>query len=218
MKNSVIIPLLVIITLISSCSADDKIIGSGNLITESRDVDIFTKVSSEGVFEVKITQGDSQAVEIKADDNIMNLVKTKVINNELQLYLDENFNYSGITIQAEISATALNGVMNSGVGNMEVSNLTQSESFSIGNFGTGNITIDGTGLNLNVVNQGTGDISAFAFIAEACSIDIEGSGNVETNCSDNLDVTIVGSGNVYYKGNPSINTSITGSGNVIDSN
>ena len=171
-----------------------------------------------GVFEVTITQGSTQSVEISADDNIMNRVKAKVINNELQLYLDEGFNYSGITIEAHIIATDMNGITNSGVGNMKVSNLDESETFSIENFGTGNISIDGKATDLKVVNEGSGDILAFDLQVENASIEIEGSGSVETHCSDNLNVTVVGSGNVFYKGNPSINTSITGSGNVIDSN
>lgn len=218
MKQLILISLLALIIFSSSCTSDDTIIGSGNLITETRDVDVFSKVSSEGVFEVTITQGSSQSVEILADDNIMNRVKTKVVNNELHLYLEEDSNYSGITIEATISTTVLKGILNSGVGNMQVSNLDESEAFSIENFGTGNIIIDGTATDLRVVNEGTGDISAFDLFVENCSIEIEGSGSVETNCSDNLDVTIVGSGSVFYKGNPSINTSITGSGSVIDSN
>ena len=216
MKYSVAI--LMLITLFLSCTSDDEINGSGNLITESRDVDVFSKVSSEGVFDVTITQGGPQSVEITADDNIMNKVKTRVISDELQLYLDDDYNYSGITIQAQISAEALNGIMNSGVGNMVISNVNENADFSIDNFGTGNITIEGSAASLSVLNEGTGNISAFDFFVENCSIDIEGSGSVEINCSDNLDISIEGSGNVYYKGNPSINTSISGSGSVIDAN
>ncbi|MGA9269380.1 MAG: head GIN domain-containing protein [Lutimonas sp.] len=216
MKQS--IAILILITLFMSCTSDDEINGSGNLITESRDVDAFSKVSSEGVFEVVITQGSPQSVEITADDNIMNKVKTRVISDELQLYLDDDYNYSGITLQAKISAEALNGIMNSGVGDMEISNVNENGAFSIDNFGTGNITIEGSAASLNVVSEGTGNILAFDFFVEDCSIDILGTGFVQTNCSDNLDITIEGSGDVYYKGNPTINTSITGSGSVIDAN
>jgi len=218
MKHSVAIHILILFTLFLSCTTDDDINGSGNLITESREVDVFSKVSSEGVFDVVITQGSPQSVEITADDNIMNRVRTKVINDELQLYLDDDYNYSGITIQAKISAEDLNGIMNSGVGNMDISNVNENEAFSIDNFGTGNITIEGSAASLNVLNEGTGNISAFDFFVENCSIDIEGSGFVQISCSDNLDINIEGSGNVYYKGNPSINTNISGTGSVIDSN
>lgn len=218
MKYRFIAPILFMFALITSCSDEERISGSGNLITESRDVDSFTKVRSEGVFDVTITQDNSKSVEITADDNIINQVKTKVINNELQLYLDDDFNYSGITIRANITTTSLNALTNSGVGNMSVHDVDENGAFSIDNFGTGDISINGSAANLSITDEGTGDILAFNFFIENCSIDIEGSGSVFIHCSDNLDINIEGSGNVHYKGSPAINTSISGSGSVINAN
>lgn len=218
MKYLFTFPVLLILVLFSSCSDEEAISGSGQLITESRDVDFFTKVRSEGIFEVTITQGSSKSVEVTADDNIMNQVRTRVINNELQLYLDDNYNYSGITIRANITTTSLNALVNSGAGNMLVHDVDESGPFSIYNSGTGNISIDGSAANLSITDEGTGDIQAFDFFVENCSIDIEGTGSVYIHCSDNLDINIEGSGNVHYKGSPAINTDITGSGRVIDAN
>lgn len=218
MKYLFIFPGLLILALFTSCSDEETISGSGQLITESRDVDFFTKVRSEGIFEVTITQGSSKLLEVTADDNIMNQVRTRVINNELQLYLDDDYNYSGITIRANITTTSLNALVNSGVGHMQVHDVDESGSFSIYNSGTGDISIDGSAANLSITDEGTGDIRAFDFFVENCSIDIEGSGSVYIHCSDNLDINIEGSGNVHYKGSPAINTSIIGSGQVIDAN
>jgi hypothetical protein len=220
-KKQLALTLVAIIALnvITSCSDDDDtIFGSGNLATESRTVNSFSKISSEGVFEVTVTQGATQSIEITADDNIMNLVKTQVGSNELRLYLDEGYNYRNITVRANIVVTNLNGLKNFGAGNMDVTNIDNSGTFSIQNEGSGNIEIDGTSTNLNIRNQGSGDILGFDFLVNDCTIDIEGSGNVEISCSGNLDVDIKGSGNVYYKGTPSINTSISGSGSVINAN
>ena len=82
---------LVIFMLFISCDTDETINGSGNLITETRGATPFTKVSSEGVFEVTINQGATQSVEITADDNVIGRVKTRVVNDELQLYLDDDY-------------------------------------------------------------------------------------------------------------------------------
>lgn len=218
MKHLSFFPILLIFAFITSCSDEETISGSGNLFTESRDVDFFEKVRSEGVFDVSITQGNSKSVEITADDNIINQVRTRVINNELQLYLDDNFNYNGITVKANITTTSLNALINSGVGNMFVYDVDQSGAFSIYNSGTGDISIGGSAANLSITDEGSGDIMAFDFYVENCSIDIEGSGSVYIHCSDNLDVNIEGSGHVHYKGSPAVNTSITGSGSVIDAN
>lgn len=214
MKNLVL--LFVLLTFLSSCSKD-AILGSGDLITQSRDVEPFTKVSSKGVFEVTILHGESQSVEITADNNIMNHVRTRVSNKELLLYLDDDKNYRDITIYANITVTQLNGIRNSGAGNMNIIDL-ETDNFSIDNSGSADITIDGTATSLNVDNEGSGDIFGFDFLVDNCSVDIVGSGFLEIYCSDKLDVTIDGSGDVYYMGNPVIQSNIKGSGAVINSN
>ena len=218
MKNLVILPVVLLLTLISSCSRD-TIYGSGDMVSEFRDVDYFTKLSSEGVFDVNITQGTSQSIEIIANDNIIHKVKTRVVNNELKLYLDsDNDTYRDIILQANIVVTRLNGLKNSGTGNIYAYNIEEEGSFSIGNSGTADITAEGSASSLNAKNEGSGEIFGFDFFVEDCSIDIEGSGSVEISCSENLDVDIEGSGNVYYKGNPTIDTTISGSGSVLNEN
>jgi len=81
----IIISISILLFSVSACTKD-TIVGSGTPISEFRNVTDFTKVSSEGVFEVAITQGDVQSVEIIADDNIIHRVKTEVVDNELRLY------------------------------------------------------------------------------------------------------------------------------------
>jgi len=218
MKNLVILPILALLTFISSCSKEEVIIGSGNLTTETRATSHFSKVNSEGVFEVTITQGPSQTLEITADNNILNQVKTRVVNDELHLYLDDNYNYRDLTIQVDIIATNLNSLVNSGVGNIYANEVNDNGTFTIDNSGTGDILIGGSAPNLNIINEGSGDILAFDFYVEHCSVEIEGSGSVETSCSETLTVDIAGSGDVYYKGIPSIDTTISGSGNIVNSN
>ncbi|WP_223033361.1 head GIN domain-containing protein [Hanstruepera marina] len=219
MKSLLMLPILILLVCTTSCSNDDDtLFGSGNLTTETRAVDTFTKIDSEGVFEVTVSQGTTQSVEITADDNIIGQVRTSTSNNELRLRLNENYDYRNITVRVNITVNNLNGLTNSGVGDMYIHNIDNNGAFSIDNEGTGNIEIDGVSTGLTIRNQGSGDISGFDFLVNDCTIDIEGSGDVKINCSDNLDVDIEGSGNVYFKGTPTINTNITGSGSVINAN
>jgi len=216
MKKSSIITTILVLLLIFSCSSE-TIDGSGILESEYRNVDYFTKVSSEGVFEVNITQGLEQSIKITADNNVMTHIKTRVVDNELQLYLDNN-NYRDLTVQIDIVATNLNSLKNSGIGNIYVDNINEDGTFSIYNSGTGSISVEGTASSLKIVNEGAGYIFGFAFLVNDCDINIEGSGDIEIDCSDNLNVHIEGSGNVYYKGFPTINASITGSGEIVNDN
>ena len=203
--------------LILSCSKE-TLNGSGTLVSESRNVEYFNKVSSEGIFEVTITQGAQQSVEVTADNNIISHIRTRVVNNELRLYLDNDNNYSNLTVQIDLVVTSLNGLKNSGIGNIYATNIVEDGSFSIYNTGTGSINIEGASSSLDLVNEGSGYIFGFDFMVNDCAIEIGGSGDVEVNCSNSLDVLIEGSGNVYYKDFPTINVSITGSGEVINYN
>lgn len=205
------------IMFLASCTDDDKINGSGNLITETREVNEFTRVSSEGVFEVNITDDASQSVEATADDNVMQYVKTTVSSNQLSLYLKDG-NYGNITLSANIKVADLNGIINSGTGNIKAYNVDEEAEFNVVNSGTANITIQGESDGLEVMNEGTGNFKGFDFEVNSCQVENIGSGDIEVNCNEALDIKISGTGNVYYKGHPSINVNISGSGKVIDAN
>ena len=70
MKNIIILSALFLLSLFTSCT-DEPILGSGNVVSEFRSVPTFTKVRSTGNFEVNITQGTNESLEIIADDNVI---------------------------------------------------------------------------------------------------------------------------------------------------
>ena len=219
MSKAVLILFLSGLTILSSCTDDDnsRIFGSGNPTSELRDVASFTKVSSEGVFEVNIVQGETQSVEVTADDNVMRQVKTKVTNNELRLYLDGD-RFNDISVIANITVPQLNGLNNSGIGNINAQNINVAGNMDIVNSGTAKITISGRAESLTVFNEGSGSFRGFDFMVNDATANNSGSGSIELFCNENLDATISGSGIIYFKGNPKVNVSISGSGQVVNGN
>ena len=217
MKKTILKGALLCGVLMASACSNEVYIGSGELRSEARDVPSFNRVSSEGVFEVHIVQGTQQSVSITGDHNILHKVRTEVVNNELRLYLDRD-DYRNITLRADIVTPSLIGLRNSGVGDMYVHEINQAGTFRILNSGTGDIRLDGQAASLEVDNAGNGNINAFQLAVLDCSIDIEGAGDVEVRCDEQLDVEISGSGDVYYQGTPEIEVDISGSGRVINSN
>ncbi|MGB5461087.1 MAG: head GIN domain-containing protein [Eudoraea sp.] len=209
---------LIAITAITlaSCSKDDYT-GSGNTVSEFRDVNLFTKISSEGTFVVNITQGPTQSLEIIADDNIIGRVKTTVSDGQLKLYLEDG-NYKNTYLEANITVADLNGIKNEGTGDITVFELQNTGIMEIENIGTGNIAIAGYTDNLTIINEGSGTINCAEFMAANVDLRIEGSGDSEVYCTESLKVNIEGSGNVYYKGSPSMIIDISGSGQVIPMN
>ncbi|MBW8243603.1 DUF2807 domain-containing protein [Muricauda oceani] len=203
-------------TIVVSCSSDD-ITGSGTLTTESRELNAFTAVSVKGIANVNITQGDSQTVEITADSNVIDYLRTEVENGSLNIYLASGHNYENITVHVDVMVKGLNGVTNEGSGTLKILDVENLD-FHIKNIGTSDISFSGSSKTLSIENEGSGRISGYGFLTESCAVNIVGSGDVEVNCANELQVEINGSGNVFYKGNPTISTTIEGSGKVINSN
>lgn len=214
--NRIIISTSILLITLTSC-AEDTFEGSGLPISEIRNVANFSKVSSEGVFEVSIVQGDTQSVEIIADHNIMHRVKTEVVDNELRLYVDDH-NYKDITLKAIIVAEKVNGIKNTGIGNVDISNVDEDGIFEVYNSGTGNISIAGSAESLALFNEGDGMFKGFSFDVSNCNVNLIGSGDCEVSVKSKLNVNIEGAGHVYYKGAPVIEATILGSGELIDSN
>src|SRR5690606_11582693 len=143
----------------------DAVFGSGRADTEIRTVNNFAKVKSEGDFDVTIIQGLEQSVEVTADDNTMALAKTSVVNNDLPVYL-RNDGYHNVTHKDRITVPHLNGLTNSGTGNMDVSGVSENGAFKVVNSGTGDIRITGNANSLSIYNEGTGSFQGFDFIVK----------------------------------------------------
>lgn len=211
-----LIVLLIVLVSVFSCSKED-FYGSGDTLSEFRNVASFTRVFSEGTFKVNITKGEEQSVEITADDNIMQRVRTDVTNGQLRLYLTDG-NYNNVHLEAHITVLDLKEISNSGDGDVYIHNNNDAGVFKTINSGAANIYLEGSCDFLDIQNEGSGTILAYHMPAKECKINIQGSGDIEVICEATLNVKIKGSGNVYYKGTPSINTKISGSGKVIHEN
>ena len=214
MKKSVML-LLAVATLY--CCSEDRFFGSGDTISEIRNVEYFDKVSSEGTFEVIITKGNEQSVEIIADNNILHRVKTDVINGKLKLEL-ENGSYNNVQLEAHITILDVKEVENTGSGKMLLYDITNGEVLKVINSGSANIFLDGSCEDLIVDNEGSGSVFAFDMLSIDGKVNNRGSGDIEVTCGSSLNVDIEGSGNVYYHGNPTIQVSVQGSGSLINDN
>jgi hypothetical protein len=200
-----------------SCKKD-RVSGSGEIITETRNVANFYNVSVSGSSNIFITRGDNFEVKVKGYENIIPYLETKIQDGTLLIAFRANSNISNDNSEVFITMPSLNSVVTSGSGNIS----TTGEFLGSGNFkastsGSGSISIEsGSADNFQVNIYGSGSVKSFGFTAQQTVVNIEGSGNAEITVLQNLNATIKASGNVYYKGNPAtVNSKITGSGQVI---
>ena len=91
-KNLKVFGLLTIGLLFITACGLGTIQGSGDVITESRDVSGFDSVSLSGIGRVIITQGDDESLTIETDDNLMKYITSEVRDGTLELGDTDNAN------------------------------------------------------------------------------------------------------------------------------
>lgn len=206
-----------IVLLCLSCSQDDTLRGSGNIVSESRNLANFTQVYNPTSVNIIIMEGSPQQVKLSADDNVISSIKTIVENGTLKIDMPKS-TYVDVMITVSVTIPNLEGLKNTGSGNMTSAGFDGLTSMTIDNEGSGNVVFTSSGTSLTLKNSGSGSFQGFNFMVENCTVANSGSGNCEINCSDILRGTNSGSGSIFYKGTPTLDVSNTGSGEVVDSN
>jgi Putative auto-transporter adhesin, head GIN domain len=75
-------------------------------------------------------------------------------------------------------------------------------------------TLSGRADRLDIHVAGLGHVRADALVAKEGHVTLEGSGDVEVDATDTLEVTVSGMGRVGYRGKPVVTKSISGLGSV----
>jgi hypothetical protein len=208
-----ILALLISITTFSQ----DVIKGSGKIVTQERNLEAFTSVSSTSSFDVNIIQGASQKVTVSGYENLVDLVDLLVSDGKLRISFKKQRNQyiNNVNIKVNIVIPELNAITLSGSGDIDIENFKSSKSLKCSVAGSGNISFKNCSCqNATFAVNGSGNVDAFSLTTNDAAVTVNGSGNVDLNCAGNLDVSIAGSGNVNYSGDPKVTKSIAGSGNV----
>lgn len=214
LRSNQIVVIILVFSSFLGCSKH-QITGSNNIISEIRNLAPFHEVSSLGPYKVIINKGEKQKVEVFADDNIIEKVKTNVRNGKLTLRTVPR-SYRNTTIKVHITLVDLNKIENYSSGNMFIYNHTKN--FSAANYSSGDIYLEGTCNYLNIQNYSSGKFLAYNMQTKKCSVKNSSSGDIQVNCKSKLDVGIYSNGDVYYRGNPSTSISTFSSGKVYNDN
>jgi hypothetical protein len=193
--------------------------GDGNLTKETRAVAGFSSLSSHGPVNVKIEKGQSNQIEIEADENILPYIETKVENGKLIIQTKKNVNLKTTSkMVVHVSMTTIKSLQLSGSGNIETTgNFNGGERSQIMLSGSGNINFSsGAFKDVDFAISGSGNIVAKGGSADNVSVSVSGSGNIYVSdiAAKNVEVKISGSGNVKVLADKSLTAKISGSGNV----
>lgn len=233
MKKCIILFFAAITVIFSSC---EKVTGEGDIRTETRTLSGFSEIESRISGNVLYVQGNEHKIELTAQQNILNVIETPVINNKAIIKFRNDVRVrSHEQITVRITAPSISSVSASGSGNITVASPIVGNSLNFNLSGSGNMmlpvvtathleaTLSGSGnisfsggstVTARYKISGSGGIDAQGVVARSVNATTSGSGNIKLNASEYLDANVSGSGSVFYIGNPIINASVSGSGRV----
>jgi hypothetical protein len=215
------------------------VVGSGNIVQETRSVTGATGVDLRGVANLTIEQGAPEELILQTDDNLMALIVTVVQDGILVIRSDLNVNLQpSQRMEAHLTLNSIDSITLSGVGSIAVPDLMTSQleltlsglgDIEISNLdsqildvlisGVGGISIaagqvDDQTITLNTFNA-SGDYDAENLISSTVDVDISGSESATVRVSTTLKANITGSGSVFYHGSPVVTRTGTGTGGVV---
>jgi hypothetical protein len=214
-----------------SSASGPTIDGSGTLSTETRSVGDFSQVILAGWGSVVIKQTGEHDLSIRADENLLPYLETRVEGDQLWLSMADGvcLQPGDTTVTYFVAVDDLDLVQIIGAGQVQMDELTADEliirldgsgqiimtGLDIGKLetqfnGTGMIDLAGNA-DFQIVNlNGVGQYQAAGLQANSVSVKLNGTGNIAIWAISNLAVEMNGLGTVSYIGDPQINHAISG--------
>jgi len=214
-----LVVLIVLTGLISACSAPafqvDAVQGSGNVTSETRRLGEFSSIENTIAADVLVSFGDTQAVVVEAEDNLLPNIETVVKGRTLTIHTKPNTSIANTRpVRIFLTMQSLDAADLSSSGSIEIDNV-EAEKLKLDLSSSGSIRATGTVEVLTVTLNSSGTIDCEDLRAGSASVTNNSSGKVTVLVQDSLDVTLSGSGRVAYYGDPAeVKQSITGSGSV----
>jgi len=219
MNKKLLFGLAALMLAVLGCSTlsitPKTVTGSGNVISETRNLSGFDSIDLQGSGNVSVAIGLGESVVVESDDNIVPLIVTRVQNGRLIIATQDNTNLTThLGIHITVSMKSLKDLTLSGSGDIQVTGMAGGD-LSVGLPGSGTITVDGSSNSVDISLPGSGNIFCDKLQAKKAIVNLNGSGTINVYATESLDANLRGSGTIRYSGNPpQVNKSVTGSGNI----
>ena len=213
----------------------NRIEGSGNIKSLTRELGHFTGVAVNLPSQVELRIGNTESVTIETDDNLLPLIESVVEDGTLKLRTGKrNLNFKTRTLKIVVHARSIDRIALGGSGTIE-SDVLRGDKFKFDIGGSGSINLKGiegnavvvavggsgnlrsgpgTAGKVSVSIGGSGDVQLGQVKAQDANVSVAGSGEATLWVSGALSASIAGSGDVNYYGDPKVSKSVAGSGTL----
>ncbi len=174
--------------------------GSGTMKTDVRDLSGFSAIDVSGAFEVEIVAQKDFSVEVEADDNLLEFIKTEIKGDTLKIKSTKRLKSSG-PLKVRITVPNIESLDLSGASKVTLANLN-SDSLHLDSSGASKITIEGITKSFEIEMSGASKLDAENLKAENVSVDSSGASSAHVYVTNELKANLSGATNVTYSGSP----------------
>jgi hypothetical protein len=222
--------------LTSGCvvNIQDSITGNGKVVKQTRDLAGFTGVKVGSGIDVILTQGDNQLVEVEADENLQEWIRTEVSGSVLHVYTDKVIRMAKIK-KVYVTCKTIERIDVSSAGDVTGTNKfitdrldidmssagdlrfeVDAKEISISISSAGNANLKGVTNYLKADLSSAGDLNAYDLEAKVGDVSVSSAGSARVFVTEEASFRSSSAGNIYYRGEPrikEIHTSSAGSVN-----
>jgi hypothetical protein len=223
---------IVLSLFLVSCNFDINfdgtgVTGNGNVSTIERTInDNFSQIEASRGIDVYLTQSDSQSIKVQADENLHDIIITKIENGVLKIYAEENIRRSeskkimvNVTNLTSVSATSGSDVFSTntlkadGIKLMTTSGADieveiDAQSTTLASTSGSDIKVKGTTNTLSASATSGSDIDAKYLISQVCTAAVTSGADIVVHAEEKFSAGATSGGDIKYYGNPK-NTNIS---------
>lgn len=211
------------------------IIASKSFSTETRKVKDFEKIEVDGIFEVDVTYGSKESVEVEAPKNLLSSINLNVKSGTLVIEMDDNKSYKtqgGIKIH--ITTAKLYGFEISGASSVKLNNTLKDDQFSLSSSGAANfggkvdvenaeieldgassVNLSGSAASANLTLSGASQLEDYDFEIKNATVDLSGASAAQITSLNSLKGEVSGASSLEYKGSPKVKSvSVSGAASL----
>lgn len=215
----------VLVAMTAACSQDHglfnataptqaTVIGSGRMIAESRPVRGFQTIVVAAGIQAVVSFTPSETLDITAEDNILPLVESSVIDGRLTLgWRPGSGSISSHGVVCRVGAATLRGVSATAGSRIEVEGLDAGD-FSIDLSGASSFAGSGSVERLRLDLSGASRADAPGVTARSANATLSGASVVRLRIVEALIVNVSGASLLEYLGDPSVQADTSGASTV----
>lgn len=224
MKNVKFILIAMLTLVATSCNFDIRLgqeNGNGNVITEEREVGDFTAVRGAAGMDVFLTEGTENKVVVEADENLMEIIETRVDGTTLKISSTKSIGRSK-SKKVHVTYVSLESIEASSGADVIGNSVIRSETLSldsssgadlevevfanelyIGCSSGADVKVSGTASKLTADASSGSDIRARQLEVVTCKADASSGADISVHVKESLEATASSGGDIKYYGNPS---------------